>query len=249
MIDKNELDSLGLFHHDIEIYKNVFISDINNQSPKGIKSNDCINFLKHYYKENFANITMLDVACNAGGLIFSCRRKGGLSYALGFDARKEFIDQANFVKNNIDISTEGISFEVQTLKYLEKIEDKSFDTVYLGGILYHVTNPVSLLEQAGRISKDVVIVNTSYREINSVYHGFIMNKEPKKHQDKDFSLLGYNEEICWHVTSESVICDILKQLGFNYSKLLFKKDPESFTADKDETIGRLGIAASKRKQT
>jgi tRNA (mo5U34)-methyltransferase len=99
--------------------------------------------------------SVLDVGSNAG--FFSLQLKLlGAGRVLGIELIDMYVKQADTIKQwwGVDIENRlGDAHEIDRL-------DEQFDLVMFAGILYHLKNPVHVLEQVGRVCRDAMLIET-----------------------------------------------------------------------------------------
>jgi tRNA (mo5U34)-methyltransferase len=100
--------------------------------------------------------TVLDMACHCGLFAMDLAARG-IGYARGVDIRSKNITQARFLSDYYGI--ENVSFERNDVFRLGK-QPERYDVVLCLGLLYHVTQPVQLLELCQRLAKQLVVIDT-----------------------------------------------------------------------------------------
>lgn len=229
---------LGRFHHDIEISKNLRSSELSppyHPSGNRPKHTYVAEIFKAIYGENLKNKSMLSVACNAGAQLFECQKIGILK-GYGFDVRDLWINQANWLKQNItSYSTNNLEFKQHGLDALTFNE--IYDVSFFDGILYHLADPFLHLSNVAKITKDIITVNTMYDcSTDSIKPALIFKREGKTYQE---GLTGV-EGVSWAPNGEKVIELLLRELGFIEFKLISKTEGTNGT-------GRLCLYGTKIK--
>ncbi|MBI5033446.1 MAG: DUF1698 domain-containing protein [Chloroflexi bacterium] len=100
-------------------------------------------------------MSVLDVGCNAG--FFSIQLKLlGAGKVVGIESWEDYYKQAEWCKKiwNVDID-----YRLQDAHSLDTMQEK-FDLVIFAGVLYHLKNPLQVLEQMGRLCEDTIWVET-----------------------------------------------------------------------------------------
>jgi 2-polyprenyl-3-methyl-5-hydroxy-6-metoxy-1,4-benzoquinol methylase len=101
---------------------------------------------------------VLDVACNSGFWSFQCALLGAKE-VVGFDARQEMIDQANFIKSIV--GAENAQFQV--LDFWDMSPDRlagKFDVVLNLGILHHLSDTIEALKLTKIMSDSLILLDT-----------------------------------------------------------------------------------------
>jgi tRNA (mo5U34)-methyltransferase len=132
--------------------------DPNKRAPGTLDPNHIRGFFKTYYPDGLGGKEVLDVGCNAGGYCFIAAELGAKSCA-GFDARQHWIDQARFVHENLYPHLANVSFQVSHVEeYLRQFGQT--DIVIFKGVFYHLPDPIHVLLELCKITRDVIFVNT-----------------------------------------------------------------------------------------
>lgn len=109
---------------------------------------------------------VLDIACNSGFWSIQCALLG--AEVVGFDARPELIEQANFIKSLVGV--DNVTFK--TLDFWEmspQTLNGTFDVVLNLGILYHLPTPLEALRLTKSMARNVILLDTGlYRWNDSV---------------------------------------------------------------------------------
>jgi tRNA (mo5U34)-methyltransferase len=212
-------ESLGKWHHDIQITENLRTSDLSApyDGNKFTSKKYLLDLLQVIFNKDLANKTVLDVACNAGGHLFELQ-SSGIKEGFGFDVRPLWISQANWLKENISLyDTSNLKFKVGNFDILNSITRK-FDIALFNGIFYHLANPILNLQQVCNLTEDLIVVNTAYApEADNNKSCLVLKFEP----DKMEAGLSGIEAISW-LPNSSVVTYVLKFFGFKYFKTLFK---------------------------
>lgn len=118
------------------------------------------HFMPHLFASQQGSIKgkrILDIACNSGFWSIQCALMG--AEVIGFDARQDLIDQANFIKSVTGANT--ASFRVLDFWRMSPEElGGKFDIVLNLGILYHLPKPIEALELTKVMAREVVLLDT-----------------------------------------------------------------------------------------
>ena len=99
--------------------------------------------------------SVLDVGTNAGFFALQMKWRNA-GRVVGLESIDEYLRQAEFCRRiwNADISYLPLdAHQVSSLR-------ETFDVVMFTGILYHLKNPLQVLEDVGRICRDAIVVET-----------------------------------------------------------------------------------------
>lgn len=194
-----------------------------------------VKLMQEIYPDGLSGKRFLDCACNAGGYCFWARELD-VQFAFGFDVRKHWIKQANFVKNHRTVApTDRIQFRVMDLYELPKQNLPPFDVCNFKGIFYHLPDPITGLKCAADLTREVMIFNTSttWGEPDGYMKSGWESRE---------NVMSGVHGLKWYPTGPNVLADILKWLGFEEMKLMFFKQQHD-----QPQLGRVEIIASKIK--
>jgi 2-polyprenyl-3-methyl-5-hydroxy-6-metoxy-1,4-benzoquinol methylase len=118
--------------------------------------------------DELGSTNVLDVGCNAG--FFSLDIAGrGARYVDGIDLRAENIAQARFVAEHYGF--ENVDFHVSDVDAFSA--GTQWDVVLNLGVLYHVTNPIELLQRTYELCRRFAVIDSvCHREPVSAYFLF-----------------------------------------------------------------------------
>lgn len=103
---------------------------------------------------------VLDLGCNAG--YWSLRSiEAGCEFVLGIDARSMHIEQARLVFEATGVPSHRFELRCGDLFSLDLTALGQFDVVLCLGLLYHVAQPVELMELIARTGARTALVDTS----------------------------------------------------------------------------------------
>lgn len=225
-------ERLGNWHQDIRVTTTLKTGDLSEpyNGKSHVSQTYLADYLSELYGDSLKEKTVLDCACNAGGALFESQRVG-INYGFGFDVRQTWIDQAEWLKENINIySTQNLVFKCGGFDLLTT--HQPYDISFFNGIFYHLTNPILELTKVANLTKDLIFVNTAYDNNCKETRPCLTFKVEGKGIEE--GLTGV-EGISWLPNGEQVIIETLKLLGFKNHRLLFK-NPE---------VRRLCVVASK----
>ncbi len=151
--------------------------------------------------DRLSGMSVLDLACNQGffGLDFAYRGAGNV---LGLDLREENIRQAAFLARFFNLPHAAF----QTGNVYDFQTERQYDVVLNLGLLYHVVDPVGLLQRTHALCGQLAVIDTiCHKEPISAYLQF-MNK------DTALNVAG-EHGIVFHPTYRGLI-DTLHDVGF-----------------------------------
>lgn len=245
---REHIASMRPWHHDIELNQQVSTGKV--FSPDGTlprQENDGVSLIAtrprfmrlagQLFPGGMSGKRFLDCACNAGAYCFHARELDA-EYALGFDVRSHWIDQARFVQGHRTIQpTDRIMFHEWDLLDLPSKNLDPFDFIYFSGIFYHLPDPVTGLKIAADLTQDVILVNTAGMRDADNPRGMTLALE-----GTEPPMSGVHH-MAWFPNSPEVVVEILKWLGFTDFKLTLSiindADRHRFEVIASRTPGRL----------
>ncbi len=99
--------------------------------------------------------SVLDVGCNAGFFCIETKLRGA-GRVLGIESWGDFVKQAERIGQIWNLDTEYRQLDADDIPGIQE----NFDLVVFTGILYHLKNPLHVLEALGRICQDAILVET-----------------------------------------------------------------------------------------
>jgi 2-polyprenyl-3-methyl-5-hydroxy-6-metoxy-1,4-benzoquinol methylase len=118
--------------------------------------------------DELGRTTVLDIGCNAG--FFSLDIAGrGAQHVDGVDLRPANIAQARFVAAHYGV--DNVEFHVSDVDAFASTQQ--WDVVFNLGVLYHVTNPIELVQRTYELCRKFAVIDTvCHREPVSAYFLF-----------------------------------------------------------------------------
>jgi SAM-dependent methyltransferase len=148
-------------------------------------------------------LSVLDVAAHCGVFSLEFATKG-FADVLGIDLRENNIRQAEFLRKTFDVP--HVSFMERNVWDIGDFKPR--DVVFCGGLMYHVTYPMKLLQQLHDLTTEFLVFDTlTHKYPFSGFH-LVCNK------DVNYSAEGeFHYEL--HPTYRA-ICDGLQAVGFRH---------------------------------
>ena len=187
--------------------------------------------------------SVLDIGSNAG--FFSLQAKLlGAGRVLGIELIDMYLQQADTIKRwwGLD-DIENRAGEAQAI---DRLEEK-FDLVVCAGILYHLKNPLYVLEQIGRLCTDAVLIETECIPADP-RNVVVVRQGPRGQATATPTTTGFMKLIetdeldgdgsNWWVPDAECVMGMLRIAGFT-----------QFSAPIYQTPNRLILAASKRRES
>ena len=98
---------------------------------------------------------MLDVGCNAGFFSILAKLRGA-GRVVGVESVDFFLKQAEYIRQIWQLDIDYRLMDAHDMGQL----DEQFDLVMFAGVLYHLKNPLLVLEEVGRRCRDAIVVET-----------------------------------------------------------------------------------------
>lgn len=221
---REQIAAMGPWHHNIRLTDNLTTADpFTSKGYLDPEENDGVSLInprdgfikqmKSLYPDGMQGRRFLDCACNAGGYCFFARELGA-SYTLGFDVRKHWIDQANFVREHRAVGpTDQMEFREMDLLQLGEQNLEPFDFTFFSGILYHLPDPITGLKAAADLTKDVLLLNTA--GVENVEHPYGMTLV----HEGVIPVMSGVHQLAWFPNSPEVMIEVLFWMGFKETKI------------------------------
>ena len=180
--------------------------------------------------ENLKNKTVLDVGTADGFYSFLCESRGAKKVVAvdwlefpGFTAAHKILNSnVEFRKLVVDESNFGFTDLKSKIGTINEIKEK-FDIILLFGVLYHLPNPVMVIQKLFKNTNMLLIASH-----------IIDSKEPAMYYYPEGSLTP-GDTTNWWVPTPSCLIDIGKRLGFNKSKMIDTFDFDSMNSTLQQT--------------
>lgn len=108
---------------------------------------------------SLAGKRVLDLGCNAGFWSL-CALDAGCDFVVGIDAQPVNLAQAQFVFDVKGVARERYLFKRADVLDVNLEQLGEFDLVLCLGLLYHLNQPIALLDKIARVNRDLVLIDT-----------------------------------------------------------------------------------------
>ena len=214
---KKMFDSVDWWYHSFKI------GNVENTNTKS--SLNYQMWVSSIIPENLENKTVLDIGAADGYYSFLCESRGAKKVVAvdwmeftGFSILHKVLNsKVEFRKLVIDDSNYGFTAIKSKIGTMDKIKEK-FDVVLLFGVLYHLANPIMVMQK--------LFKNTSMLLIAS---HIVDSKEPAMYYYPEGSLLP-GDTTNWWVPTPSCLTDVGKRIGFKTSDLVDTFDFDSINS-------------------
>lgn len=99
--------------------------------------------------------SVLDVGCNAGYFCLQTKLRGA-GRVLGIEFWDDFLKQAEMCRQIWDLDIEYRALDAHQIPSIQE----QFDLIVFTGILYHLKNPLFVVEALGNICRDAILVES-----------------------------------------------------------------------------------------
>ncbi len=154
---------------------------------------------------SLAGKRVLDLACNAGFWSLAAI-EAGCEHVLGIEGRQVYVDQANFVCEAKRIDPARYAFRRASVQEAVAGDLGSFDVVLCLGLLYHVSQHMTLLERIAALNTDLLVIDTEIsRRVGSLLE--------VRHEAPDERGSSIDHELVM-VPTRQAVTDMVRQLGY-----------------------------------
>jgi tRNA (mo5U34)-methyltransferase len=161
---------------------------------------------------------VLDLGCNQGFWSLAAV-ENDCDYLLGIDGRQMHIEQARFVFDVKGIDKDRYNFRCGNIFDLLNDDLGTFDIVLCLGLMYHISKPMTLLEQISAINTDLLVIDTDLSLMKTSV--LQIRKEPL---DNPVNAIDY--ELVLHPTRAALL-DMVHQ--FNYHTVVLRPSFSDYT--------------------
>ena len=172
---------------------------------------------------------MLDCGCNCGGYLFWTKDLGA-GRCFGFDARAQWIEQAEFLAKQRGPANADVRFAVASLDQVPALGLEPFEVTLFNGLLYHLANPIRGLEIAAGLTRELLIVSSAARP--GLPDGLLR----AGYESPEDSTSGI-DRLKWTPTGPRVIFAILAWLGFRELRCTLWRPAHDLRFDRVQVIG------------
>lgn len=144
------VDAYPFWYHRIYLGNSVYTMEGGSSFAEGVWHR-----AKAVVPSDLRGASVLDVGCNAGYFSLQAKLRGA-DRVLGLESIQDYYQQAEAIRRIWDADVE---YRLTDAHEMHRI-DEMFDFVVFTGILYHLKNPLQVLEDVGRICRDGVLVET-----------------------------------------------------------------------------------------
>ncbi len=236
---ETRIAELGPWHHNIELAPGFSTyPGIGDGRRKRFH-----HFMEQIWPNGLEGRSFVDAACNAGAYCFWAKEIGA-GETFGFDVREHWINQADFVLENRERDTDGMSFRAMDLYDLPSIGDRKFDISWFSGIFYHLPDPVTGLKLVADRTNEVLVLSTGTLTPGGVEPADGCLYSSREGVESPMSGVYY---LNWYPSGPKVLTNILNWLGFEEVRLLTWIKRVRKEDRPDDRNGRLSMVASRKK--
>jgi SAM-dependent methyltransferase len=157
-------DLLPFTSHRIQIAGDLWTADAGMTAHDDART----EILLEYSGGSFRGKTILDLGCNEGAFTAEFARLGA-ARAVGIEARRTNFERCELLRKLLN--RPNLEFILGDVKEeLPRLEIKP-DIILLSGLLYHLSDPYSMLEAVRQTDPDVVLIDTHIADPETSTHG------------------------------------------------------------------------------
>lgn len=217
---REQIRRLAPFYHNVELPYGLrtYIPEL---SRRDIERTRCPNLIRHAFSPlmqacggSLRGLRVLDVGCSCGGFSVEASKRGA-EYVLGIDTADRYIEQANFIKEALELK--NVEFKKMHIEDVEEATVGQFDVVFCFGILYHLENPVFAMRKLSNVCRRIMLVDcTVMRKWFDHDPLWRMNFPPVATlSDRDASTSLWREKkYCQFTPNAEAVSNLLHFLGF-----------------------------------
>ncbi len=142
--------SFAFWYHRIYLGNGIYTLEPGPSFPEIVWHKFCPAF-----PDNLQGASILDIGCNAGYFSIQAKLRGA-GRVVGLESISDYLKQAEICREIWGVDIEYMALDAHQLDTL----NEQFDIVIFTGILYHLKNPLQVLENVGLVCRDAVIVET-----------------------------------------------------------------------------------------
>jgi SAM-dependent methyltransferase len=226
MIDQNEMEReierLSPFLYDISLpngLRTVTTELARRVSLETTRLEDLVECVVEPVEHRIGSLeglSVLEVACNCGGLSIEVARRGAGS-VIGTDPVSRYIEQAEFLKHALAID----NVEFRQLGIDQSPDLGCFDVTIACGLLYHLENPVGSIRALAEATRKMMVVDTQVL-LNTSSPIWNMSIQPPVGLSHELASTGLWREtaICQLKPSVEAVLQLLSFLGFSEVEVL-----------------------------
>ncbi len=178
---------------------------------------------------SLAGKRVLDLGCNAGFWSL-CALQAGCDFVLGIDAQPVNLAQAQFVFDVKGVARDRYLFKRADVLDLNLDQLGEFDLVLCLGLLYHLNQPIALLDKIVRINRDLVLIDTRL----STLPGRLFELRYESRTLPSTVLSAHNDLVLF--PTRKAILDIVQHLG--YSAIVLKPHFSNYLGAEEYKTGQ-----------
>jgi 2-polyprenyl-3-methyl-5-hydroxy-6-metoxy-1,4-benzoquinol methylase len=260
-------DFLGRWHHNIKLGDGIYTAYRRDYYPA---HKEIMKVVNHALSGDFAGKRVLDVGCLEGYFSAECALQG--ADVLGIEGRLINVKKCDFVKSVLGLE----NLRVIQDDALAVTEEKygSFDVVLALGLVYHLEDPFTFLDNMSRLCSGFILIDTlvaleplpesikggwkpelsplkEFLYCDRAYVGRL-NREFERGAtklEKELSpAASLENELSIWLTEDSLI-ELLRDVGFEQvEKLVYGKHEDIWWADVEREARVLLVAVKHRKE-
>src|SRR5712691_12455304 len=136
-------------------YQRIYLGQGMYTMPPGGFHERVWSHAKAAFPEELRDASVLDVGSNAGYFCLQAKLRGA-ARVVGVEMWADYLRQAEYIRKLWNLDITYLEMDAHAVGSLQE----SFDLVLFTGILYHLKNPLQVLEDVGRVCRDAIVLET-----------------------------------------------------------------------------------------
>jgi 2-polyprenyl-3-methyl-5-hydroxy-6-metoxy-1,4-benzoquinol methylase len=256
-------DFLSPWNHNIKLPHRIFTAYCETYYPA---HQEIMRIIAQQLRGRFKKHRVIDIGCLEGYFSAECALQGAT--VLGVEGKTINVKKCEFIKSVLGIKS--LRFVQDDAMNVTKKKYGTFDVVLALGLLYHLDNPFTFLENLSRLSTGFLLLDThvalreqpasgdwkpdlspitEFKFRNKTYMGRLYREfdSDASQVSKDLSVTASleNEHSAW-LTEDSLV-SLLRDVGFEQvSKFVFPERDNTWWSDRKANARVLLLAVKKR---
>jgi len=236
----DELPSLGLWHHKIELEKGIFT----NGNPQG-----CYNpeerwkIFEPFVPKDLTGKSVLDLACNSGYFLMQMKKRGA-ERVVGVDNFKGNKEKVDFTSKWFDVDIEFVLEDAHV--YCLTTEER-FDYIICFGLFYHLKYGTLVLDRLAEMTKSRLFFHTITSDPGNVSkftpeNNYVGEDKYEKLNVDEFPRMMFiekafnNDWTDWWVPNDAAVYSLLRAAGL---KIISRPSKQSlFVCEPEKSFGK-----------
>lgn len=138
-------------------YQNLYLGNGISTMSGRAHHEDVWSLFEKVLPPSLGGLSVLDVATNAGYFALQAKLRGA-RHVVGTEFLETYLQQAEAIRKIWGVE---IDYRLMDVHDTSKL-NQTFDIVVFAGILYHLKNPLQVIEDLGRMCTDAILLETEF---------------------------------------------------------------------------------------